>query len=144
MLPSYSPRKYAWPPFDLSRSKQMSPNERPYMTSYPSLIIHLGESARVSKVRPFEICLTSIWPLQVKDNGAKWNLIYDFLSIIYSRAVVILNRFGDIGHWKLAWPGLTFQGHSRPKTIALNETSYMTSYPWPIVTLWLSWIDLEI
>ena len=45
-----------------SRSKQMSPNERPYMymPSYRSLIIHLAISARVSKLRPSEICLTSI------------------------------------------------------------------------------------
>ena len=47
---------------DHSRSKQMPPNERPYMTSYPSLVIGLAVSARVSKLRPPEICLTSIWP----------------------------------------------------------------------------------
>ena len=43
------------------RSKQMPPNERPY----PSLIIYLAVFARGSKLWPFEICLTSIWPLQV-------------------------------------------------------------------------------
>ena len=30
-----------------SRSKQMPPNERPYMTSYPSLVISLAESTSV-------------------------------------------------------------------------------------------------
>ena len=52
------------------------------------------------------------------DNSARpnvrgWNLMYDFLSITNSNSVVILNKFGDIGHWKPVWPGLTFQGHSR-------------------------------
>ena len=108
-----------------SRSKQMSPNERPYMPFYPSLIINLAVSARVSKLRPSEICLTWIDPsrsLKVKDNGAIWNLRHDFLSIIKSNSVVILNRFGDIGHWKPVWPGSTFQGHSRSKTMVPNET----------------------
>ena len=43
-----------------SRSKQMSSNERPYMTSYPSLLINLAVSARVSKLGPSEICVASI------------------------------------------------------------------------------------
>ena len=84
-----------------------------------------------------------VWPrfdisrsLKVKDNGSKWNLIYDFLSITNSNSVVILNRFGDIGHWKPVWPGLTFQlrGHSRSKKTVPNETLYMTSYMWLMVT----------
>ena len=48
-----------------SRSKGMLPNERPCMTSYPSLIINLAVSASVSKLWPSEICLTSISPLKV-------------------------------------------------------------------------------
>ena len=87
-----------------SRSKQMPPNERPYMTSNPSLIIHLAVSARVTKLRPSEICLTSIWPFKVTQGQRQCRQmkphIYDFLCIINSNSVVILNRFGDIGHWK--------------------------------------------
>ena len=40
----------------------MSPNERPFMTSYPSLIINLAVSARVTKLQPSEICLGHIMP----------------------------------------------------------------------------------
>ena len=69
---------------------------------------------------------------------------HDFLSIINSNSVVILKGFGDIDRWKPVWPGLTFQGHSRSKTMAPNETSCMSSHPSSIVTLWLSWKDLEI
>ena len=124
----------AWPRFDLSRSPQMLPNERPYMTSYPSLIIHLAVSARVSKLRPSEICLPSIWnwPLQVTLGQRQWCQMkpYIWLPTHHSNSVVILNRFGDIGHWKPVWPGLTFQGHStwRSKTMAPNETSYVTHH----------------
>ena len=73
--------------------------------------------------------------LKIKDNGAIWNLIYHFLSIINSNSVVILNRFGDIGHWKPVWPGLTFQGPSRSQTMVPNVISYMSSYPSPIITV---------
>ena len=87
--------------------------------------------------RPLKTCVTWIdlsRSLKIKDNGAKWNFIYDFLSTINSNFVVILNRFGDIGHWKPVSPGLTFQGHSRSKKRVPNETSYMTSYMWIMVT----------
>ena len=176
-----------------SRSKQMSPNERP---SYPSLIKHLAVSARVSKLRPSEIYLTSISSLRATLGQRQWcqmNLIYDFLSIINSNSVVILNRFGDTGHWKLCdmdwpftvtqgqrqlrqmkphiydflsiinsnsvvilnrfgdighwkpvWPGLTFQGRSRSKKTMTNETLYMTSYMWIMVTIPLSCTPFEI
>ena len=104
------------------------------MTSCPSLIINLAVSARVTALWNMPelhlICVTWIdlsRSLKVKDNGAIWNLIYDFLSIINSNSVVILNRFVAIGHWKPVWPGLIFQGHSRSKTMFPNETSYMTS-----------------
>ena len=84
----YSPLKYAWPKFDH------------IMTSYLSLKINLTVSARGSKLLPSEICLTSIWPLQVTLGQSKCR----------------------------------------------QMKPHMTSYPSPIVTLWLSWIlvDLEI
>ena len=70
-----------------------------------------------------------------------------FLSIINSNSVVILNRFGDIGHWKyVTWIDL-----SRSLEVKDNGSkwiphygTYMTSYPSPIVIFWLSWIDLDI
>ena len=88
--------------------------------------------------RPLKTCVTLTdlsRSLKVKDNGAMWNLIYDFLSIFNSNSVVILNRYGDIGHWKPVLPGLIFQGHSWSKKTSLNETSHMTSYMWIIYIL---------
>ena len=81
-----------------SRSKLIAPNESAYMTSYTSSLINLAVSARVTKLQPSEICITSIWPLQVT-------------------------------------PGQRQLRQMKP---------HMTSYPSSIVTLWLSWIDLEI
>ena len=42
------------------------------------------------------------------------------------------------------WPGLTFHGHSRSKKTMENETSYMTSYMWIMVTNPLSCTIFEI
>ena len=43
-----------------SKSKEMAPNESPYVTSYPSLVISLVISTSLSKLQPSEICMTSI------------------------------------------------------------------------------------
>ena len=62
-----------------SRSKQMSPNERPY----DFLSVINNTFGRICK--GFQItCVTWIdllMSLKVKDNGAKWNFIYDFLYV---------------------------------------------------------------
>ena len=77
--------------------------------------------------KPLKTCVTCRLTVQakVKDNGAKWNLIIfiwlnSYPSSIYVTLwlLVILNRFGDIGHWKPVWPGWTCQGHSRSNTMA--------------------------
>ena len=95
-----------------SRSTLVVTNERVYIMPYPSLLISLAVSAGFPSYGPLKYAWLrfnlSRW-LQVQDNGAKWNFIYDFLSIINSNSVVILNRFGDIGHWKqlpLTWSDL--------------------------------------
>ena len=79
--------------------------DRRHMTSHSSLRISYGPvkyaSPRLDLSRS----------LQLKDNGTKWNLIYNFLSIINSKSVVILNRFADIGYWKpVTWINLYSEG----------------------------------
>ena len=57
----------------------MSPNERPYMTSYPSPIVTLVIlNEEIWRYRPLKNCVTWIdlsRSLKVKDNGAKYNTI---------------------------------------------------------------------
>ena len=101
-----------------SRSKLIVPNQRAYMTSYPSLVISLTVSSSVTKLQgpvgqrqrcqmkphmtSYPSSIVTLWlswiDLEILaienlcDNGAKWNLIYDFLSIINSNSVVMVNR----------------------------------------------------
>ena len=50
----------------------MAPLERASMTSYSTLLVTMALSASVSKLQPFEICLTSIWPLKVTQGQSQW------------------------------------------------------------------------
>ena len=112
-----------------SRSKQTPPNERPYMTSYPSLKINLTVSARGSKLWPSEIRLTSILPFQVKVNSNKWKGIYDFLSIISNKFGRICQCYQVTALGNMLDLDLTSPGHSRSKQMSPNERPYIISYP---------------
>ena len=116
-----------------SRLKQMPPNERLYMTSYPSLIRHLI-------CKGFQV--TALWNMPDLDLTSPGHSRSKQMSpnerpyMTSYPSVVISNRFGDIGHWKPVWPGLTFQGHSRSKTMALNKISDIFLF----FSLYLFWV----
>ena len=127
------------------RTNRMVPNETSYMIFYPGVIVTICFSCTDLEIDPYiQLKICNKFGRICQCYQVETSYKYDFLSIINSNYVVILNRYGDIGHWESVWPWLTIQGHSRSKTMVPNGTSYMTSYQSSIVTLWLSWIDLEI
>ena len=81
----------------------MAPLERASMTSYSTLLVTMALSASVSKLQPFETCLTSIWPLKitkVKANGAICKSMYDFLFNFNSNHDAKCHRLEDTALWK--------------------------------------------
>ena len=123
-----------------SRSKQMPPNERPYMTSYPSLIINLAVSARGSKLRPSEICLDLTFPGESRSKLILTigRLTIDFLSIIRNKFGRICQCYQVTALENMLDLDLTSPSHSRSKQMSPNKRPYMTSYASLIINLAVS------
>ena len=81
----------------------MAPLERASMNSYSTLLVTMALSASVSKLQPFEICLTSFdlsRSLKVKANGAICKSMYDFLFNFNSNHDAKCHRLEDTALWK--------------------------------------------
>ena len=133
-------------------SKKISPFERPYVTSYQTLIDTFSLSRTVFEI--FDCKFFRVWPWPLTFRGHLGSKIFTpFESPYMTSYLTSIDTFSlyrtvfEIFDFKVfrVWPWpLTFRGHRRSKLFSSFESPYMTSYLTSIDTFSLSRTVFEI